>query len=181
VPRRLGFSLRTITLSAFAAALAVAVTAVLLAYSCGRIASTSGASAVLAAAAAVLAALAAITVRAVSSSCRQLSSQVERVAAALHRGDLAARVHAADVPAELREAMESLNGGLDRTSSSIDAIRLRLERLSTGDIPEQLASDHGGTFAAISESMNRCVGAIEATLSDIATVARETSASSWKA
>ncbi len=165
-------SVRTKMLAILAVAAAIASAAAVLAYTAGR--SSGGAvsiTVIIGGAIGVLAAVALPVAHGLEATCRGLSAEISRLAHALRHGDLGARLDESKGPPEFRAMFLELNAGIEAVARPVLETQARLERLSHGDIPEHLDAAYEGAFAQIADSTNRCLGAVEATLADIATVA----------
>jgi methyl-accepting chemotaxis protein len=100
-----------------------------------------------------------------------LVSDADTLARAGAAGRLRDRADAARHQGAFREIVAHLNGGLDAMARPIEAAAGIVERISRGDVPPPVAETWAGDFAPLRESLNRCIGAVNAVVRDAALLA----------
>ncbi len=97
---------------------------------------------------------------------RRLVAATAGLGSAAAAGRLDERADAAGFEGAYREVVERINGALDALVAPLRTSAGYFERIARGDVPERLAAGWHGEFAAVEESLNRCIDAIRALVAD---------------
>ena len=134
----------------------------------------------------------AAAVRQVVVSVRQMVVQLRELAAAVERGDLAARVRTDGAQGAFREALDGANATVQAAEKSARAAREEQEqaahfltdlsrvvaRLEARDLRAGLTGRYANKYHATGEAMNRAIATLGGALADVAGAASEVSLAS---
>ncbi len=112
-----------------------------------------------------------VVARSVSAIVRNLTSEAERLTAAAVKGALSVRARTESVSQEFRPVVAGMNQTMDAFAKPILTASENMERISQGDIPEQIDEMYEGDFDRIKQSLNRCIAAVAAVVADGKTLA----------
>jgi methyl-accepting chemotaxis protein len=87
-------------------------------------------------------------------------------------GRLATRADASRHQGEFRAVIEGVNATLDAVTGPLQAAARHVDAISRGAIPLPITEEYRGDFAAVKESLNRCIGAVRALVDDAELLAR---------
>jgi methyl-accepting chemotaxis protein len=97
---------------------------------------------------------------------RALVADAEALSAAAVAGRLDVRADAGRHGGQFRAVVEGVNATLDAVVGPLRTAAGQLDRLSRGDLPATDGARWAGDFAAVQESLARCVAAVRALISD---------------
>jgi methyl-accepting chemotaxis protein len=128
----------------------------------------------LCAGAAVLVALAGLVARRIGRSVKALVSESDRLRGAVAAGQLGERGDPGLVSDEFQPVIEGINETMEAFQRPITVTAELAQKLGRGEIPEKLAQDGRarGEFAAIRDSLNACIDAVNALVADTGRLAR---------
>ena len=101
------------------------------------------------------------------SSIKALVADGNKLAAATAAGALDVRADASLHLGEYREVIIGLNATLDAVVTPLNMAAHSVERIASGDIPEQISAEYAGDFNGIKNNLNTCFSAIHALVRDI--------------
>jgi methyl-accepting chemotaxis protein len=104
--------------------------------------------------------------RGVGGCLRALTAETGRLTSAVEGGRLDVRGDPGSVPDEFRPIVEGLNRTVEAFVKPIRLTASYVESISRGDIPPKITERNEGDFAAIQQSLNRCVDAVSALVKD---------------
>jgi methyl-accepting chemotaxis protein len=81
-------------------------------------------------------------------------------------GRLAVRVDAAQHQGEFRRIVQGVNDTLDGVVGPLTAAAAIMNEISRGAIPSRITEEYRGDFAALKDSLNRCIDAVNALVAD---------------
>ncbi|HEX7624319.1 MAG TPA: hypothetical protein VF400_12160, partial [Anaeromyxobacteraceae bacterium] len=119
----------------------------------------------------LLATAGALIARAVGRGMGALRQKSLQLTSAVAEGRLSTRADATSVDGEFRPIVEGMNQTMDAYAKPIRMVSENLDRISRGDIPEQIKDAYEGDFDQIKLSVNRCIGAVAAVVQDGKTLA----------
>jgi methyl-accepting chemotaxis protein len=104
--------------------------------------------------------------RRIANGLRSLAAETKGLSDAVQNGDLSHRAQVTDVPPEFHGLVNGLNAAID---SFVKPFRLAIDtidRISKGDIPQEISERGKGDFAVLVEALNRAMVAISALVRD---------------
>jgi len=104
--------------------------------------------------------------QAAQAELRKLVAATGGLGSAAVAGRLDERADPARFEGAYREVVERINGALDALVAPLRTSAGYFERIARGDVPERLAAGWQGEFAAVEQSLNRCIDAIRAVVAD---------------
>jgi len=107
-----------------------------------------------------------MVVRSIGGAVRSLIEEAGRLSSSVRRGELSVRSKPEAVNVEFRQVVEGMNETMDAYAKPIRMASVNMERISRGDIPEQIADAYEGDFEEMKKSVNRCIGAVAAVVED---------------
>jgi methyl-accepting chemotaxis protein len=110
--------------------------------------------------------------RAISSAVGALRHETRTLVEQAVAGNLKARADVKAVSFEFREIPDGLNHVMDALENSLRTAMSTFERIARGDIPPRIETKQSGDFEAIRQSLNTCIDAINALLSDTSVLAK---------
>ncbi len=97
------------------------------------------------------------TVEQVRENIKALIADADILARAAVAGRLAARADATRHKGDFRKIVEGVNATLDAVISPLKVAADYIDRISKGEIPQEIASDYNGDFNEIKVNLNNCV------------------------
>ena len=116
--------------------------------------------------AALLVGVALLLGRRIARTLDALRSEADRLSTAVRAGDLATRGDPARVELEFQGIVAGMNATMDAFGEPFRTTSSYLERLARGEIPPALTTESRGDFNVIKDSLNGCIGAVNALLAD---------------
>jgi len=101
-----------------------------------------------------------------------LLSDSAMLAKAGQAGRLSTRADPSRHLGDFRKVVEGINGTLDAVIGPLQVAARAVADLSRGQVPERIAADWAGDFGTLKESLNLCVDAVQALVSDADTLAQ---------
>ncbi|HVO18661.1 MAG TPA: methyl-accepting chemotaxis protein [Anaeromyxobacter sp.] len=95
-----------------------------------------------------------------------LLSDVGMLAAAGVEGRLSTRVDATRHQGDFRRIVQGVNDTLDAVVGPLSVAASAVDRISRGDIPEEISADYQGDFELLKRSLNTCIRAIRSLVED---------------
>jgi methyl-accepting chemotaxis protein len=108
----------------------------------------------------------------VRGTVRAILRETDALEQAVLEGRLDVRGDPGAVTAEFRPIVHGMNKTLDAFVRPIDLTASYLDRISRGDVPPPITEEARGDFNAMKDSVNRCIGALDALLADALALAR---------
>ena len=102
----------------------------------------------------------------VRDNVRALVADTARVANAASEGNLSQRGEPTRYQGAYRDLLAEMNATLDAFSIPFRATAAQLERISRGEIPDDLVDGFPGDFASVRESLNRASAAVRRLIAD---------------
>ena len=103
------------------------------------------------------------------------------LAKAAVEGKLATRADASKHRATSAKIVEGVNDTLDAVIGPLNVAAEYVDRISKGDIPEQITDTYNGDFNEIKNNLNKCIDAVNALVADAAASwPRRRSRASWR-
>ncbi len=87
-------------------------------------------------------------------------------------GRLSARADVQGHQGDFRRIVQGVNDCLDAFLGPLDVAARYVDRISKGDVPPRITQDYPGDFAALRDSLNRCIDAVQALVEDAGTLSR---------
>ncbi len=115
---------------------------------------------------AILASSTLLLARAVRRTVGGLADESSRLTAAVRDGRLDTRAATAGVSPEFRHVVAGMNEIVEAFVKPIRATAECVERISKGDVPEEITEPYQGDFDLIKQSLNRCIGAVSGLIQD---------------
>jgi methyl-accepting chemotaxis protein len=115
---------------------------------------------------AVVAALAWWMARTLGGQVASARQETARLIDAVRAGKLDERGDPEAVSPEFRGVVLGINEMMESFTKPIRVASEHMERISRGDVPEQIEERYEGDFERIKESLNRCIAAVAAVVSD---------------
>jgi methyl-accepting chemotaxis protein len=106
--------------------------------------------------------------RRITIGLRGLAAQTKGLSDGIQNGDLSQRASLADVPLEFHDLVNGLNAAVDAFVKPFRVTVDYIDRISKGDIPQEIAERGKGDFATLVESLNRAMSAISGLVRDTA-------------
>ncbi|MFW5692771.1 MAG: methyl-accepting chemotaxis protein [Thermoguttaceae bacterium] len=91
-----------------------------------------------------------------------LTRETKQLGDAVVSGKLETRGNPESVSAEFRPIIEGLNGVVDAFMAPFNVVAEYIDRISNGDIPEEITDEYKGDFNEIKNNLNQCIGALSA-------------------
>jgi len=107
-----------------------------------------------------------VAMRQMVDAIRALIADADLLAGAAVAGRLDTRADASRHQGDFRKIVSGVNGTLDAVIEPLNVAAACLERISKGDVPERITADYQGDFNAIKNSLNTCIEAVNALVSD---------------
>jgi methyl-accepting chemotaxis protein len=120
----------------------------------------------------VLLGLGGLVARAIGRTVRRLVAEARALSEAVEAGQLDVRGDPAGLSPEFRPVLEGMNATMDAFLRPIRETALCVDRIGKGDIPAPITTAYRGDFDGIRESLNRCIGAVNALVADARTLAK---------
>ena len=120
--------------------------------------------------------MAVLTFRQVGHGIGSLLREADGLGVAVARGELGHRAAAEALPAEFAPVARAMNSTMDAFAKPFRMASENMDRISKGDIPEEIRETYQGDFDDIKQSLNRCISAVAAVVADgnaLATAALE--------
>jgi len=95
-----------------------------------------------------------------------LVEQTHRLTEAVAAGDLTLRADPAAVDPEFQPMIAGVNETVDALVSPLKVTAAYVERISQGDVPPPVTEAWRGDFDLVKQSLNRCIGAVNALVDD---------------
>jgi methyl-accepting chemotaxis protein len=105
-----------------------------------------------------------------------LVAQTRRLTDAVGRGELGVRADPAAVDEEFRPLVVGFNGTVDALVAPLRTVATYVDRISQGDVPPPVAEAWQGDLELVKQSLNRCIGAVNALVEDTARLAESAAA-----
>ena len=121
----------------------------------------------------VLALLALFIGRNVRRQLLAVAGEAERVSAAVADGDLDLRGDERAVQAEFRPLVRAMNGAVEAFVGPVRTVAASMERVARGDLPPPIEAIWRGELLALMRSVNGCVAAVQAVVSDVDALAED--------
>jgi methyl-accepting chemotaxis protein len=102
----------------------------------------------------------------VSRTVEGLVGQTRKLTDAVGRGELSVRADSAAVDEEFRPLIAGVNGTVDALVSPLRTFATYVDRISQGDVPAPVAEAWQGDLELVKQSLNRCIGAVNALVED---------------
>ncbi len=122
-------------------------------------------------AAAFLLGLAWFLARRIGKTVGALVAEAERLREAVAAGQLDVRGETDHLDEEFRPVVDGINETMEALVRPLRATAACVEQISKGDIPPRLTEEARGEFAAIQESLNRAIAAVNALVEDASMLA----------
>ncbi|HTN51008.1 MAG TPA: methyl-accepting chemotaxis protein, partial [Anaeromyxobacter sp.] len=100
-----------------------------------------------------------------------LVADARMLASAGVEGRLSTRADAGRHEGDFRKVVQGFNDALDAVVGPLGTAARYLEEISRGEIPARIAEGYRGDFAAVRDSLNRCIDAVTALVEDAAMLA----------
>jgi methyl-accepting chemotaxis protein len=100
------------------------------------------------------------------TNLRAFSGEVQGLAAAAVAGKLSARVDPARFQGDWRALVAGLNSTLDAVTGPLGAAAACIDLLAQGEVPSAIEETWPGEFDLLKANLNRCIGAINALVTD---------------
>ena len=97
----------------------------------------------------------------------QAEREINEIVLAASRGELANRIALEGKQGFQRQVSEGINRTLDAVVGPLNMAASYIDRISKGDIPEQITDSYQGDFEAIKRSLNRCIDSINVFIADM--------------
>ncbi len=97
---------------------------------------------------------------------RNLLSETENLTKAIQDGKLDARGNATMYKGAWNELVSGINGLIDAFAAPINVTAEYVERIGKGDIPPKITDEYKGDFNEIKNSLNNCIGNVNALVVD---------------
>lgn len=97
---------------------------------------------------------------------RGLADEAERLTKAAVAGKLSARANAEDFDGGYRDILEGVNSTLDAVIDPLNVAANYVDRISKGDIPNEITEEYQGGFNEIKDNLNTCIKAINSLVGD---------------
>jgi methyl-accepting chemotaxis protein len=110
--------------------------------------------------------LAAQLTRRVGRTVDGLVRQTRKLTDAVGRGELAVRAEVSAVDEEFRPLAVGLNATVDALVAPLRTVATYVDRISQGDVPPPVAEAWQGDLELVKQSLNRCIGAVNALVED---------------
>jgi len=120
-------------------------------------------------------ALGVFVARSISAPIALLIDEVSGLAKSSTEGKLDTRVDADSFGWKFRDVAVGLNDMLDALISPLNVAAEYIDRISKGDIPEQITDEYQGDFNEIKNNLNMCIDAVNALVEDANTLAQAAS------
>jgi methyl-accepting chemotaxis protein len=95
-----------------------------------------------------------------------------KLAAAGAEGQLAVRVDAERHLGDFRKVVEGMNGTLDAVTGPLTVAAKAVAEIAAGRVPPVISESFRGEFQSLRDDVNRCIGAVNALMADVASLAR---------
>lgn len=105
-------------------------------------------------------------VRGVRRPVSILVSEAGRIEQAVAHGQVDVRADPREAGSEFRPGIDGINRTADAYLAPLRPTAAAAERIARGDIPERVEGEYLGEFAAIVDSLNRCVAAVRALVTE---------------
>jgi methyl-accepting chemotaxis protein len=106
--------------------------------------------------------------RRISVGLRSLAGETKGLSDAIQNGDLSHRAQTKDVPPEFHGLVGGLNAAVDAFVKPFRLTIDYIDRISKGEIPQEITERGKGDFAVLVEALNRAMAAISALVRDTA-------------
>jgi methyl-accepting chemotaxis protein len=110
--------------------------------------------------------LATMLTRGVAVMLRRLGGQAHALTEAVRHGRLHERGEAMGLSPEFQPVVVGMNEIMNAFTAPIAVVSDRMDRISRGEIPGEVTEAYEGEFDAIKQSLNRCISAVAAMVSD---------------
>jgi methyl-accepting chemotaxis protein len=124
------------------------------------------------AAAVLLLGLGALIARTIGRTVRRLVGEARKLREAVADGRLEVRGDPQGLGAEFRPIVEGINETLEAFAQPIRETAEYVDRIGRGDLPPPLEREHRGDFDLIRKSLNRCIAAVQALVTDASLLAQ---------
>jgi methyl-accepting chemotaxis protein len=105
-------------------------------------------------------------IRRVERTVSGVVGQTRTITDAVGRGDLAVRADPRAVDEEFRPLIAGVNGTVDALVGPLRTVATYVDRISQGDVPPPVAEAWQGDLELVKQSLNRCIGAVNALVED---------------
>jgi methyl-accepting chemotaxis protein len=95
-----------------------------------------------------------------------------RLAEAGAEGQLGLRANAERHQGDFRKVVEGMNGTLDAVTGPLTVAAKAVAEIAAGRVPPAITASFRGEFQSLRDDVNRCIGAVNALVADVATLAR---------
>jgi methyl-accepting chemotaxis protein len=110
----------------------------------------------------------------VVKTLNNLVTEVTNITKSAEEGKLSNRGNTALFTGVYKSLVEGINNTLDSLVSPLNMASGYIQRISRGDIPEKITEEYKGDFREIRDSLNVCIDAINALISDTGYIAEMT-------
>jgi len=101
------------------------------------------------------------------ASLREFASEMSRLQAEACSGHLDARGQDERYQGAWRQMVEGLNQTLQSIQAPLAAANAVVDKISRGEVPPAIAEEYPGEFDSMKQSLNRCIGAMDALRLDV--------------
>ncbi len=101
-----------------------------------------------------------------------LVADARRLAAAGADGQLEVRADAGRHQGDFRKVVEGMNGTLDAVTGPLTVSARAVGEIAAGRVPPAITDSFRGSFQSLRDDVNRCIGAVNALVADVAVLAR---------
>ena len=115
-----------------------------------------------------------ISMASVIDTLKNLVTEAEDLTRAALEGKLETRGNSEQFKGGYQYIIEGFNKTLDAVINPLRIVAMNLERISKGDIPEEIKDEYKGDFNNIKDSLNICINAINAMIEDVLMLSEST-------
>ncbi len=123
-------------------------------------------------AAVLLLGLGALFARTIGQIVRRLVGEARKLREAVAAGRLGVRGDVEGLAPEFQPIVEGINETLDAFARPIRETAECIDRIGRGDLPPAMEQEYRGDFDLIRKSLNRCIGAVQALVTDASMLAQ---------